>query len=476
MHNSSRREFLVKGGYLAAGFLGLQKVNLLAQAHSSGAKQSVANAITNLTTKGYGSLIPDPNRIFDLPAGFSYKVIAEIGERLDDGFLLPGKPDGMATFPLDDGRIAIICNHELSAEESDIGPFGPKNETLNLRSHKTIYDAGYGKHPHQGGTSTLIYNQATGKKELHYLSLVGTARNCAGGPTPWNSWITCEETNTKASDIFEQDHGYNFEVPASSEITHVQPVPLKAMGRFRHEAVAVEPNSGIVYQTEDMGDGLIYRFIPKVKGKLAQGGRLQALAILGAPSRDTRNWPEEKQPNFPEGTAYSVTWIDIEDVESPKDDLRIQGFQKGAARFARGEGMWYDKGEVYFACTNGGAIKKGQVFRYIPSPDEGTALETSNPGKLELFVESGDADILKNCDNLTVAPNGNLFICEDADKPCKLSGITPEGKLFEFGRNNYTGSELAGACFSPDGQTLFINIQKNGQTLAITGPWDRIEA
>jgi len=469
-----RREFLIRGAALAAGFAGLKRTSL---AQSAGVTAPAAGSAgsPHLMCRGYGPLVKDPRGVFDLPEGFSYRVIAQMGEPLDDGFLLPGDPDGMAAFATGDGRVALICNHELGADERRKGPFGMNLERFDRRSKATLYDGGFGKFPQLGGTSTIIYNPANGQKELHYLSLAGTERNCAGGPTPWNSWITCEETNTRANEMFEADHGYNFEVPVSTSILHVEAKPLKAMGRFRHEAVAVEPRSGIVYQTEDMGDGLIYRFLPATKGQLHRGGRLQALVIRDEPSRDTRNWPQTGEPRFPEGQLVEVEWVDIEDVESPEDNLRYQGFEKGAARFARGEGMWYGNGEVYFACTNGGAKEKGQVFRYLPSPYEGTAREAAQPGRLELFVESGDADVLKNCDNLTIAPNGNLFICEDADQPCKLVGITPEGKFFEFGSNRYTGSELAGACFSPSGETLFFNIQGNGQTLAVTGPWDRFE-
>lgn len=471
----TRRDFLKTAGFVSAGFLGLQR---LSQAHglATGHGTSVSTQLPMKQIAGYGPLIPDPRKIFDLPKGFSYQVIATQGEILDDGFFLPGDPDGMAAFATPDGRIALVCNHELNVEERGKGPFGRDNELLDKRSAQTIYDRGRGKAPQLGGTSTLIYDPKTAKKDLHYLSLSGTDRNCAGGPTPWNSWITCEETNIKANEVFEEDHGYNFEVPAYTEITHVEAVPLKAMGRFRHEAVAVEPRSGIVYQTEDMHDGLIYRFIPNKKGKLQQGGKLQALVIRDQPSRDTRNWEELDQASFPVARLFDVTWVDIEDVESPKDNLRYQGFEKGAARFARGEGMWYGNGEIYFACTNGGTIKQGQVFRYLPSPYEGTSREAEFPGRLELFVESSNPDILKNCDNLTVAPDGNLYLCEDADEPCKLIGITPEGAFYEFGSNNYSSSELAGACFSPDGSTLFLNIQKNGQTLAITGPWDQFQA
>lgn len=463
---TTRREFLAKAAVLSTAFIGLQRISLADTLTKSGMPQS----------KGYGSLIPDPARIFDLPRGFRYRVIARVGERLDDGFLLPGDPDGMAAFPTDDGRVAVICNHELDAGQIDKSPFGPQLEYFANVDRSAMYDAGYGKTPQLGGTSTFIFNPITWSKDTHYISLTGTERNCAGGPTPWNTWITCEETNTRAGQQFEQDHGYNFEVPVSTTTKQFPAVPLKAMGRFRHEAIAVEPMSGIVYQTEDMQDGLIYRFIPDVPGQLAKGGRLQALAITGQPARDTRNWPKLRQPQLPATQFFDVTWVDIEDVESPDDSLRYQGYEKGAARFARGEGMWYADGEVYFACTNGGANKLGQIFRYVPSQYEGTSRESEAPGRIELFIESSDQNLLKNCDNLTIADNGNLFICEDADDTCKIVGITPDGKLFEFARNAYTNSELAGACFSPDGQTMFVNIQKNGLTLAITGPWNNLDA
>ncbi|MDQ8193986.1 DUF839 domain-containing protein [Coraliomargarita sp. SDUM461004] len=163
--------------------------------------------------------------------------------------------------------------------------------------------------------------------------------------------------------------------------------------------------------------------------------------------------------------------MDIDNVESPDDDLRYQGYKKGAAR---GESMWYADGEVYFACTNGGAKELGQIFRYTPSQYEGTPLELEAPSHIELFIESNDQTLLKNCDNLTIANNGALFICGDADDTCKIVGITPEGKLFEFARNAYTDSEPTGACFSLDGKTMFVNIQKNGMTLAITGPWEKL--
>ena len=454
---ASRRTFIKQAGFLSLGFLGLGRLN--------------ANMGTG-STAGYGPLLPDPNGIFDLPKGFSYNIISKIGEKMDDGLIVPGDPDGMAAFGLENGRIALICNHELNASQLDKSPFGPKNELLSKVAKEDLYDYADGKKPSIGGTTTIIYNPKTGKKESQFLSLAGTENNCAGGPTPWGSWVTCEETSQKADGHFKEDHGYNFEVPLTTKPELAKPVALKEMGRFRHEAIAVDPKSGIVYQTEDVWDSLIYRYIPNVPGQLHKGGKLQALVINENKGWDTRNWSEPGAKPFPKNVSFETSWVDIDDPESPEDNLRYQGRNKGAAVFARGEGMWYGEGEVYFACTNGGAIRMGQVFRYKPSPYEGTERETEAPGKVELFLESEDKDVLKNCDNLCVANWGDLYLAEDSEAPCKLVGVTPEGNCFDFAANNYNGSELAGCCFSPDGEHLFVNIQGTGLTLAITGPWD----
>lgn len=425
------------------------------------------------STARYGPLVLDPEGIFDLPKGFTYRILSKVGDEMDDGLLVPGKPDGMAAFPSSDGRVVIVRNHELFPKDIGVSPFGPMNERLGQVDTSKLYDSRDGALSCLGGTTNLVYNPATGEVEKQFLSLAGTESNCAGGPTPWGTWVSCEESNLVKNEFFMKDHGYNFEVPATSEMGLTNPVPLKAMGRFRHEAIAVEPDSGVVYQTEDSWDGLIYRFIPKVKGQLAEGGRLQALAIKGTGrSVDTRNWGYEGAPDFPMRKRVEVEWLDLDEVESPKDDLRYRGTDQGAAVFARGEGMWYENGELYFACTNGGAERTGQVFRYIPSPNEGTALESEKPAHLELFVESQDKDILENCDNLTVAPTGELYIAEDAEiNASRLIGVTPEGQCFTFGRNAFNDSELAGVCFAPDGETMFVNIQHAGLTLAITGPW-----
>ena len=228
------------------------------------------------------------------------------------------------------------------------------------------------------------------------------------------------------------------------------------MGRFRREAVAVDPATNIIYQTEDTDDSLIYRFIPDDLSDIAAGGRLQALRVRGQASLDTRNWDAQ---TVSVGTELEIDWLDIEDVEAPLDDLRLRGFDQGAARFARGEGMWYGNDAVYFACTNGGKAKCGQIWRLIPDRT------------LELFVEPNDPGLIENADNLTVTPWGDLIVCEDGSNEQFLVGVTPEGELYKFARNAVSNSELAGATFSPDGTTLFVNIQQDGLTLAITGKW-----
>ena len=424
--------------------------------------------------------VSTPNRLLDLPVGFSCHAISQVGEEMDDGLLVPGKHDGMAAFAGAQGRVILLRNHELYAHDVMRGAFGKFNMRLRRVVRDKLYDAGRGILPCLGAVTTVVYNPHTGKVDKHFLSLAGTQRNCSGGPTPWGTWVTCEENVQSANLAFERDHGYNFEVPVSSVPQLHKAVPLRSMGRFNHEAIAVEPHSGAVYQTEDRGEGLFYRFLPHHKGKLAAGGRLQALCMLDEKSADTRNWLSTSTARTPLGKVQQVVWVDLDNVDAPDDDLRLRGCEeKGAAVFARGEGIWCDGKAVYFACTSGGATQKGQIWRYVPSPDEGTAREQHNPATIELFAEPEDSNLLENCDNLTVAPWGDLIVCEDggcADgtKEEYLVGITPQGRLYRFARNAYNPSELAGATFSPDGRTLFVNIQDPGITLAVTGPWHEL--
>jgi secreted PhoX family phosphatase len=468
---SSRREFIKISGLATLGFMGLNSWLTSAEA----AVYGTSYAYNPRSLAGYGPLVKDPEGILNLPAGFRYSIISRAGDKMDDGLSLPGLPDGMAAFSGRNGRVIVVRNHEVAPDRTEHGAFGKSNELLSQVDPEKFYDYGKSKAPGLGGTSTFIYDPNTGKIERQFLSLAGTARNCAGGPTPWNSWLTCEETVFRVGAYdgnAEKDHGYVFEVPATETVGLADPLPIKAMGRFNHEAVAVDSRTGIVYLTEDRGDSLIYRYIPNTKGKLHRGGKLQALAIVGQKSFDTRNWETLSAPKFPLRQPVDVEWIDIENVESPEDDLRYQGFNKGAACFARGEGMWYGNNEIYFACTNGGPKQNGQVFRYIPSRHEGKRRERRAPGKLELFAESPNKEILKNCDNLTVAPWGDVVLCEDAPDSC-LVGITPDGEYYKLAENIGFKSEFAGGVFSPSGETYFVNLQGAGLTIAITGPWKK---
>ncbi|HEV7232977.1 MAG TPA: alkaline phosphatase PhoX, partial [Sphingorhabdus sp.] len=315
----SRRQFGFGLGSMA--FAGLA-ARAIAQAPVAGMNE----------VRGYGALLRDPNNLIDLPKGFSYRVISRLGNVMDDGFVVPNAADGMGAIGIGKGKVALIRNHELSQRDSRFGPFTGE-VAKDFRTYDRIADKA--AMPVPGGTTTLIYDMKTGQREAEWLSLVGTIRNCSGGITPWGSWLTCEENTTRAGDGVGKDHGYIFEVPA----THrglVDPVPLKAMGRFNHEAACVDPRTGIAYLTEDREDGLLYRFVPNAKGEFAKGGRLEALAFAEAPGVDPRNWSGVQ---VAKGQDYRVRWVPLSDPESPKDDLRKQGAEKGAALFARGEGI-----------------------------------------------------------------------------------------------------------------------------------------
>ena len=464
--NLSRRNIVQQGTALIAGFGGLKSFVEKADASSN-----------PMTLAGYGTLQSDPQKTLDLPKGFSYKEISGRGELMDDGLFVPGQHDGMGAFPGPDGKVILVRNHELNPSHSKHSAFGSTLSKWRNYDSTKAYDPGTKKQlGGYGGTTTILYNPKTQKVDKQFLSLSGTEWNCAGGVTPWGSWISCEETvSTRSKGLYSKDHGYNFEVPAS--INQVaNPIPLIEMGRFRHEAIAVEPKSGIVYQTEDRHDGLIYRFIPRERGMLESGGRLQALCIRIHKSMDTRNWrstDRKKSPNMPISKWIPTSWVNIDSVESPDDSLRKQGFAKGAAVFARSEGMWYGNNSLYWACTNGGPFMKGQIFRYIPSQYEGTLRENTKPGMVQLYIQSHSSKVLENCDNLTVAPWGDLFICEDHQGSGGVVRVTKKGEISKFAENHYSSSELAGACFSPDGKTLFLNLHKDGKTFAITGPWRR---
>ncbi len=439
-----RRQF--GGGLAALAFLGL------ARRGWSQAPPSYRNEVP-----GYGPLVSDPAGYFDLPAGFRYALVSSAGEAMDDGFVVPNKCDGMACFPLGGQRVALVRNHELRTDDHALGPAAGNAGLAARLARGPAYGRDHDGRILPAGTSTIVYDLRRRRRIGQHLSLAGTAVNCAGGATPWGSWLSCEEVVIGREEV-GQTHGWVFEVPARGRgLSEAR--PLTGLGRFKHEAAAVDPATGIVYLTEDQDDSLFYRFVPSVRGQLARGGRLQALALRDRPGADTRNWEDAwLRP----GEARDAYWIDLDETDSPNDDLRGRGRAGGAAVFARGEGVHWAGGSVYFCCTSGGAARQGQIMRY-------------RGGRLQLFVESSDRLLLDYADNLTATPWGHLIVCEDiprAARPNHLRGVTPDGRIYTLAQLNER-TELAGVCFSPDARTMFVNAYNPGRTLAITGPWER---
>ena len=463
----SRRHFLTRTAAVSAAFSAFPALSGCGPRTVDGHQNQV---------EGFGALKRDVRGLFDLPEGFSYSTLSETGDVMDDGLLVPGDHDGMAAFPGPDGLVTLVRNHELRPEETGLSPFGPNAERLARIDVSRLYDRTEAGAPQLGGTTTLHVDPQSGRVARQFLSLAGTENNCAGGPTPWGSWISCEETLTRAGEGARLDHGFAFEVPADHRGL-VEPTPLRGLGRFKHEACAVDPATGIVYQTEDDRPSLITRFLPDHPGELWRAGRLQALAIQGRPGASTYNWGESEP--IAVGESLPVAWLDLEAIHNPENDLAVRAVAAGAAAFTRGEGMWFGEREVFFCCTDGGPERIGQIWRYRPSRFEGYAQEREAPGELTLLFESTSAAVMEKCDNITVAPWGDLIVVEDGDGEQYIRGVTPGGEVYTIGRNaspDETGdySEITGPCFSPDGTTLFFNVQNGpGRTFAVRGPWAR---
>jgi secreted PhoX family phosphatase len=430
-------------------------------------------------SSGYGPLRPAGDDLA-LPPGFQYRAVSTEGDPMDDGFPVPKAMDGMGAFPLSNGNVLLIRNHEDNEDPNRLRPrpsgststsAGILNETLltDFGPRAFAYDAFAG-----GGTTTLEVEPHGQRRVVgQHWSLVGTLRNCAGGITPWGSWISSEESllsgSPAATTGFAQNHGYNFEVPvATVPGTPAQPVALKHLGRFAHEAVAVDPATGIVYETEDQGDvSGFYRYVPAVKPRrpgdlAATSGVLEMMAIRGLPKYETGIGQTV-------GVALPVEWVQITNPDPSPPTATVdgaaasavfkEGYDAGGTRFRRLEGCWYGNGRIFFVSTNGGEMGFGQTWVYDPQAST-----------LTMIFESPHHDVCDGPDNCCVTPRGGLIMCEDAGGAQFLRALTPTGEIFDLARNLRNTIEFAGVCFSPDGHTLFVN-QYGRSTVRTTQPF-----
>ena len=388
-------------------------------------------------------------RLLQLPDGFRYRSFGWTGELMSDGVPTPPLHDGMSVVGADagSGHLILVRNHEAVTSR----PFTDNAAITYLPDGA-------------GGTTNLVFDAEEGRWQRAFASLAGTTRNCAGGVTPWGTWITGEET-------FSARHGWAFEVGA----TKGNPRPITDMGRFTHEAVMVDPATGFIYETEDDGSSSgFYRFVPHVRGDCHAGGTLSMLSVKNRPNVDLGR-------AYPIGTTWDVEWVGIADPAAARQRTFAQGFASGGARFRRLEGAWWGSATGYFLSTDGGQVGEGQVFEYDPRAET-----------LRLIYDSPTAQDVDNPDNLTVTPRGGLLLCEDGAgggsfaEGERLVGLTLDGGTFTFAINNivlrsalngrvssgdYRQQEWTGACYSPDGRWLFANVQVPGVTFAITGPW-----
>lgn len=454
--STTRRQVLARSGALG---IGITFAGSLSELFTGTA------AAQTLGHTGYGPLVPDPKGLLDLPEGFRYRVLSREGDQLRSGEgPVPSNHDGMTALPGARGRVHLVRNHENRNTAAVPVPTVPG----------LTYD------PQGKGGCTALTLDSRNRVLSERVAIAGTAVNCAGGPTPWGTWLTCEETEDKAgTNGYTKDHGFIFEVdPANPHRSGA--VPLTAMGRFQHEAIAVDPRRGIVYETEDAFErpfGLFYRFLPHAPhgglGSLRKGGRLQAMRVPGVPDlssiQDTG------------ATFENIEWVDVPDPLATRTPIRHQDFgPKGITHAQKLEGCYWGGRCVYFVSSfarsaeGSAADHYGQIWRYDPGERRLTLVIVFGPDTdLQLPGESPD--------NICLAPSGGLMVCEDGNGAQHVYGVTRRGEVYAMARNAQNlgtpqepeWGEFAGVTFAPDGETMYVNCYTPGTTFAVTGPWRR---
>ncbi|MCR8576950.1 PhoX family protein [Streptomyces sp. Isolate_219] len=475
----TRRDFAKRSALTGAGVALAGSVGVLATAPGAiGAEtpDGGADGAADGDGIGYGPLIADPDGILALPAGFSYKIITRTGETtLDSGESTPSNHDGTGTFEGPRGTTLLVNNHELKGPRADWPHPVPLAEGL-------VYD------PAASGGCTVVEVAKDGTPVGEWVGIAGTSTNCAGGTTPWGTWLTGEETEDKAGEHgMTKDHGYVFEVDPHDRRAGRDPKPLKALGRYAHEAVVVDPKRGHLYLTEDASDpnGLFYRWTPphgfrhgrgQLRSLAGDAGVLEAFKCFDSGGRFVDDLSRATEA----GTVYGVDWVEVADRDARKVSVRKQ-FKDGEVTRARKlEGLWWADGGAYvvssYARDESPVQHDGQVWFYDPRRRTLTlkVLLGVNP-------DPSKDGALDGPDNITVSPYGGLIIAEDGEGVQHLFGATDDGRTYPIARNELNigtaaepeFSEFTGPVFSPDGRTLFANIQDPGIMLAITGPWKR---
>ncbi|MER6914901.1 alkaline phosphatase PhoX [Streptomyces sp. NPDC000594] len=465
----TRREFSRQSAL--TGFALTGAVGALATAPGALAADEPADREENAAARlGYGPLIPDPEGLLALPEGFSYRVLTHAGvTRLESGEFTPSAHDGTAAFPGARGVTLLVVNHELRGHR-------------DLWDHPVPLAEGRVYDPAAAGGCTVVESRRDGRV-AQWVGITGTSTNCAGGSTPWGTWLTCEETEELAGQNgMTKDHGYVFEVDPYDRRALRDPRPIKALGRFPHEAVVIDPSRGHAYLTEDARDphGLLYRWVPP-RGFRHGRGALRNLADDAGEFQAPRcfdsggRFVDDLSRATRIGTVYGVDWVDVPDRDARTTPVRKQFGETGITRGRKLEGMWWGDGGAYFVSSyaradSPGGAHNGQVWFYDPKRRTVT-----------LKVLLGVAEGFDGPDNITVSPYGGLVIAEDGDGAQHLFGATDRGATYPIARSQLNNgseeapeySEFAGVCFSPDGKTLFAHCQNPGIMFAITGPWRR---